>query len=140
MTGPENRKALIAATGTSIATLIPVALHQLGAVHHLPDPPLRVFDSDGITGSKMAHPFGIPDSLLGIVSYTVTLALASAKTENQVASRCLAMKVAFDGALAAANTVRQVVKFRRICSWCMGTVGSSLVSLWICRDLLRKQL
>jgi uncharacterized membrane protein len=88
----------------------------------------------------MAHPFGIPDSLLGMVNYGVTLATALASCESSTLRRALAAKVAFDGGLAATNTVRQIVTFRKVCFWCMGTVASSALTVWIARRLLAEEL
>ena len=67
--------ALLAANVGTIATLIPLAMKQLGGIDHLPDPPGAVFDSDAITGSKAAHPLGVPDSLPGMANFGMTLAL-----------------------------------------------------------------
>lgn len=140
MNAVPDRAALIAASAASIVSLAPVALYQLGAVRHLPDPPFRLFDSDAITSSRMAHPFGVPDSLLGIASYGVTLALALAPAERSMLRRALAAKIALDGCLAGANTVRQMVSFRRICFWCMGTVLTSAAIVWSGRKLLRSEI
>ena len=70
---------LVAATSVALLTLVPLVAHQLGLLGHLPDPPWRVFASDHITESRAAHPFGIPDSLLGVGSYSLTLNLGPAR-------------------------------------------------------------
>lgn len=51
--GCGERALLLAAGCAAMLTLVPVALHQLGALSHVPDPPGRVFDSDRITESRM---------------------------------------------------------------------------------------
>lgn len=107
--------------GAAIATLVPVAAHQLGALRHLPDPPGNIWDSDGITKSASAYPLGLPDGLLGMGSYTVTFALLVSAGRCAAAKRLLGWKLLGDGAIATFNVVRQVVTFRRLCSWCMGT-------------------
>lgn len=135
-----ERSVLIGASAACLASLIPVALFQLGAIEHLPDPPSPAFDSDAITASRMAHPFGIPDSLLGLASYGVTTALAATSSRDARIRRALALKILFDGGLAATNTVRQIRSFRKLCSWCMGTVAASAVLVWTGRDLLREAL
>jgi uncharacterized membrane protein len=109
------------AAGFALATLGPVAAHQLGLCRHLPDPPLRMFDSDMITGSRMAHPFGIPDGLLGLASYATTVGLLLAARRFRAVHPVLKLKLAADASAAAGNSVRQVVKFGRVCSWCAGT-------------------
>jgi uncharacterized membrane protein len=113
--------AAVAGAALALATLVPVALYQTGVVGRLPDPPGAIFDSEWITSSTDAHPMGIPDSLLGLGSYGVTLALLLAAPSSSVARALLRGKLAGDGSMAAFNVVKQVVKFRRVCSWCTGT-------------------
>ena len=110
-----------ACCAVAIVCLVPVAAYQLGLVDSLPDPQGEVWDSDGITGSETAHPLGIPDGLLGLGSYSATLGLLLAAPRSKAARRILPWKLAGDGAAAAFNAGRQVVKFRKLCSWCMGT-------------------
>jgi uncharacterized membrane protein len=116
----SNDAALVAA-GIALATLGVVAARQLGCIRHLPDPPLRVFDSDKVTGSRMAHPLGVPDGLLGLASYAATVALLLGARRFRVVHPVLKLKLAADATAAAGNSVRQVVKFGRVCSWCAGT-------------------
>jgi len=117
----KDDRLLLWATVGALATLAPVAAHQLGLIEHLPDPPGKVFDSDGITGSKAAHPLGVPDGLLGLGSYGVTLTLALLARDSAVVRKALAAKLTVDGAAAGFNVVRQLVSFGKICSWCTGT-------------------
>ena len=123
--------ALISACGVAIATLVPVALYQLKRIRRLPDPPGRFFDSNRITASGTAHPLGVPDSLPGLASYTVTLVLAVVATrkgpgapggpDRKAVERLLGAKLLVDGSAALFNTVRQVISFGKLCSWCTGT-------------------
>ncbi len=132
---PPNATMLIAC-GAALATLVPVVLHQTGVVEHLPDPPVALFDSDGITESKAAHPLGIPDGVLGLASYGTTLALMIAAKENTRARKLLAAKLALDGGVATFNVVRQVVQFGKMCSWCTGTAIATGVMLFAARNFL----
>jgi uncharacterized membrane protein len=113
--------ATVAGAALALATLVPVALYQTSVISRLPDPPSPFFDSEWITASKDAYPLGVPDALLGLGSYSATLALALAAPKSGVARKLLAVKLAADGSMAAFNVVKQVVKFRRLCSWCTGT-------------------
>lgn len=110
----------LCAASVAIATLIPVALYQCHAIEHLPDPPGLIFDSDRITSSKSAHPFGVPDSLLGMASFGVTAGLILAARRSEMGRTLLQKKLLLDGGVAAINVVRQVVTFRKLCSWCTG--------------------
>lgn len=105
----------------ALATLVPVALYQTGILRRLPDPPLRVFDSDRITTSAAAHPLGIPDGWLGLASFGTTLALALLARRHQKAKQLLGAKLTLDASAAAFNAGRQVVSFGKLCSWCTGT-------------------
>lgn len=130
---------LIAATSVALLTLLPVAAHQLGLLEHLPDPPGEVFASDAITESKTAHPLGVPDSLPGLGSYGVTLCLAILSRSKPKARRLLAAKLVADGTVATFNVVRQVVSFRKICSWCTGTAVCTVVMVYAGRHLIQEQ-
>ena len=44
---------------------------------HLPDPPLPCFESDKVNLSPTAFPLGIPDGILGLLSFAVNLPLAA---------------------------------------------------------------
>ena len=134
---PPPNAAMYLACGAAIATLVPVVLHQTGVLAHLPDPPGSPFDSDGITESKAAHPLGVPDGLLGLASYGTTFALMLGARESEKARGLLATKLVADGSAAAFNVVRQIVQFRKVCSWCTGTAIATGVMLFAARSLLR---
>ena len=127
---------MIGACCVAIGSLVPVALHQLCALDHLPDPPGEIFDSDRITESEMAHPFGVPDSLLGLASYGTTLGLALMSGRCTGARRLLGGKLVLDGAAAAFNATRQVTRFGKLCSWCMGTALATAVMVYAGRNVL----
>ncbi len=127
MQTPSPRGAAVAAAAAALATLVPVALYQLHATEKLPDPPGSWFDSPRITMSKTAHPLGIPDSLLGLGSYAATLALLLAARRSPLARKLLQAKLIADAGAAGFNVVRQVVSFRKLCSWCTGTALATSV-------------
>jgi uncharacterized membrane protein len=133
---PAPGVVCLAACGTAMAFLVPVLLHQCGVIDHLPDIPGAVFDSDRITESKAAHPLGVPDGLLGLGSYAATMGLLVLARRKPKVRPLLALKLGGDAALASFNVVRQVVQFRRICSWCTGTALATGVMLYAGRDVL----
>lgn len=132
----ESHVFVAAANAAALATLIPVALHQLGVVRHLPDPPGSIFDSDRITESRMAHPFGIPDALLGLASYGTTLLLVRRAPRSRAVGKLAGAKLLLDGGAAAFNATRQVVRFGKLCSWCMGTVAATALMVYAGRHLI----
>ena len=133
----DNHPLLIGATCLALATLVPVALYQVGVLSELPDPPLSVFDSERITMSKTAHPFGIPDALLGLASFGTTLTLAILTPRNHTATTLLGAKLGLDASAAAFNAGRQVIDFRKLCSWCTATALSAGVMFYAGRGSVR---
>jgi uncharacterized membrane protein len=136
----DDHTLLIGASCVALATLVPVALYQLGAVSRLPDPPFSVFDSERITTSRAAHPFGIPDGLLGLASFGTTLVLALLSKRSRVASHLLGAKLVLDASVAAFNASRQIVSFGKLCSWCTGTTVSAGVMAYAGRASIRSSL
>jgi uncharacterized membrane protein len=132
----HDQKTMLAACGVALATLMPVALHQCGALGHLPDPPGRIFDSDEITESKMAHPLGVPDSLPGLASYGTTLALILLSSRSRTAKRMLGAKLLLDGGVAGFNATRQVLRFGKLCAWCTGTALATGVMVYAGRAIV----
>jgi uncharacterized membrane protein len=133
-----ERGIAIASCSVAILSLLPVAAHQLGGLKHLPDPAGDIFDSDKITESKAAHPLGVPDSLPGIASYTVTLALLLTARRSKVARALLGLKLSADASAAGFNVVRQVVTFRKICSWCTATAAATGPMVYFGKKMLKK--
>lgn len=117
---------MLGACCVTLATLVPVALHQTGVLDHLPDLPGNLFDSDRITGSRTAHPLGVPDGVLGLASFSTTLALILLARRNHAARALLGAKLAGDAAFAGFNLARQVIQFGKLCSWCTGTALAAL--------------
>jgi uncharacterized membrane protein len=128
---------LIAGCCVAIATLIPVALFQTGMLRRLPDPPLSVFDSERITASSAAHPFGVPDGPVGIASFGTTLTLIFLAKRNRAARTLLGVKLTLDVSAAAVNAGRQVFQFGRLCSWCTAVAVSSGVMAYAGRQVIR---
>lgn len=132
----DEQALLLAACSAALITLVPIALHQLGAIPHLPDPAGGWFDSDRITESRMAHPLGVPDSLPGIASYGTTLTLILLARRSRTARRMLGGKLLVDGGAAAFNVVRQVVRFGKLCSWCTGTALATAAMVYAGRGAI----
>ena len=129
---------VIVACCSALATLVPVALYQTGLVGSLPDPPSAVFDSERITMSKTAHPLGIPDALLGLGSFGATLALALLAKRSPLAGKALGAKLTLDASAAAFNAGRQIIEFRRLCSWCTATAIAAGVMAYAGRSIMRE--
>lgn len=133
----SNSVVMTGACCTALATLVPVALFQTGRLSRLPDPPSTFFDSERITSSQAAHPFGIPDALLGLGSFGLTLALILLEKRNARAKRLLGAKLTLDASVAAFNATRQVITFGKLCSWCTGTALAAGVMAYCGRAMIR---
>ena len=118
---PVHKGMAIVCCCAAMASLTPVVLLQLRVIKKLPELPGRFFDSKQIVMSKSAHRFGIPDGLLGLGSYGVTLILLiAAKPSNPLLRGMLRGKLLLDGTVAARKTRGQMKEFGRVCSWCLG--------------------
>ena len=131
-----DEKIALAGCGVALGTLVVVALFQTGAIDSLPDPPGEIFASERITLSKIAHPAGVPDSLPGLGSYSVTLTLLLLAGKHGWAKRALGPKLMLDAGAASFNAVRQVVRFGKLCSWCTGTALATAVMVYGGREAI----
>ena len=120
----QTKSIALASAGAAMLVLGYIVLRQIRVVKHLPDPPGEVFDSDEIVMSRAAHPFGIPDGVLGLGSYAVTAGLIASGSE------LVRIKLACDAAAAGLNVARQMVQFRKVCSWCMVVAGCTVPMIW----------
>ncbi len=116
----------VACCCAAMATLTPVALVQMHILRDLPDLPGRMFNSKQVVTSEGAYHLGIPDGVLGLASYGVTLALLLAATpERPVVRRLLRGKLAWDATMAIRNVRKQVTEHKKICSWCIGVAAAT---------------
>lgn len=61
-----------------------VSLLQSGLVKHLPDPPIKGFDSDRVNSSDTAYKLGAPDGTLSLAALAMNVPLASFGGEKRV--------------------------------------------------------
>lgn len=126
-TGDGYRKMAIASCATAISALVPVTLFQLGILENLPDPPGQIFNSKRIVISKSAHPLGIPDGILGLTSFSITLALLlSAKPSHPLVRGALRAKLLLDTTVAVRKARSQRKKFGQVCSWCLVAAAATV--------------
>ncbi len=102
-----------------------VSLYQMGLLKHVPEPPLPGLNADAVDASAEAYRFlAMPDGVLGIGSYAVTLALAAMGGTDRAREQpwiplALAAKALADSAQATRLTWTQWSKHRAFCSWCL---------------------
>jgi len=75
--GLDERQLTLGLSLVGLASMTAVSLLQTGVVKHLPDPPLPCFASDKVNLSDDAFPLGIPDGLIGLLSFAANLPLAA---------------------------------------------------------------
>jgi len=134
----KDDRLVLGSCCVALGTLVPVALYQSGMIARLPDPPVRVFDSQRITTSGAAHPFGIPDGWLGLASFGTTFILALLARRHRAAKKLLGAKLTLDASAAAFNATRQVVSFGKLCSWCTGTALAAGVMAYAGREAIQE--
>ncbi len=71
-----RRRAVVGLSLFGMASMAAVSLLQMGAVKHLPDPPLDSFDSDKVNSSDTAYQLGTPDGTLGLAGLAMNLPIA----------------------------------------------------------------
>src|SRR5690242_1457412 len=72
------RRRIAALAGALTANFAILGMRQYGVIRHLPDPPVRGFNSDAVLTSRAAYPFGVPDSALAVIGLGGIIALATA--------------------------------------------------------------
>ena len=130
----RRRRAAALMLGAS-ASMGVVTLYQLGIVRHLPDPPLRVFDSDRVDASGEAFRQGTtPDAALGLASYAVSLALIGMGTGDRSREQpwiplLAAALLGADAAGALYLTAEQGSRHRALCAWCVAAAGATVAAV-----------
>lgn len=131
----RERRRLAALSLLGIGSLGAVAAYQVGLVRHLPDPPLRVFDSDAVDASGEAYRWGsAPDAALGVAGQAVTLVLAAVGGPDRARRRrwlplLLAAKTLTDAASSLYLTAEQVTKHRKLCFYCLVAAVASVAAV-----------
>jgi uncharacterized membrane protein len=126
-----QRRASIGLSLIGMASMVPPALLQTGIVRHLPDPPIRGFDSDKVNLSRDAFPFGLPDATLALMSFASNVPLAAAggadRAERMPWLPLLAFgKAARDAAVAGWYFAKMPTKEKAWCAYCIAAFLANL--------------
>lgn len=131
----RRRRKVAALSMVSMGSMAVISLYQLGMIDHLPELPLPGLDADKIDAAGDAYQkYDMPDAVLGLHSYSTTLALAAAGGANRAESApwiplALAAKAAVDALQAGKLTVQQWTEHRAFCSWCLLAAGATFATL-----------
>ncbi len=130
-----RRRGVTALSLTAVGALGVVSLYQMGLLKHVPEPPLPGLNADAVDASAEAYRFlAMPDGVLGIGSYAVTLALAAMGGTDRAREQpwiplALAAKALVDSGQATRLTWTQWSKHRAFCSWCLLAAIATWTSL-----------
>jgi uncharacterized membrane protein len=148
----RRRRAIVVLSTIGMASMAIVSLYQMGLVRHLPDPPLRRFDSDRVNTSDTAYAYGVPDGTLTLAAHATNIVLAAAGGANRVSDRpwlplAIAAKAAAEAAIAAKYLFYQMPFVeRRWCGYCLtdgvahiGTFVLAWPEAWRSLSILRRR-
>ncbi len=131
----DNRRRIAACLMVAIGSMATISLYQLGIIGRLPEPPVPHLDADKVDASPEAYAkLNTPDAVLGLHSYTTTLALTAMGGKNRAQTHpmiplALTGKLMFDTFQAGKLTVDQWSKNRAFCSWCLLATGATFAAL-----------
>lgn len=126
------RAAVLAASTFGMASMAATALRQLGVIRHLPDPPLRGFDSDRVNLSPHAFPLGVPDGLIAFASFASNLPLAAwggprrAFTHPRL-TLAIGGKAAVEAVISIAFFLQMPLREKAWCAYCIVAAAANVV-------------
>lgn len=121
----ERRRKLVGLSFVAVGAMGVIAAYQTGIINHLPEPPLPLLDADRVDASSEAYEkLSMPDGVLGLASYAVTMALVAMGGQDRANRRpwiplAMAAKVATDAVQAGRLTLDQWTRHRAFCSYCL---------------------
>lgn len=116
----RTQTTTVALSVLGAASMIPVSLLQLGLVDHLPDPPIRGFDSDRVNLSETASLFGIPDGPISLASMIANVVVAPRLSpERRPLTLAFAVKATVEAVVAGWYFVQMPRRERAWCGYCL---------------------
>jgi uncharacterized membrane protein len=129
----RRRRGVIGLSLLGMASMAAVSLLQTGIVKHLPDPPLRGFDSDKVNSSETAYRLGVPDGTVSLAGLAANIPLAAFGGAERVRQQpwvpLLAAGKAVAGAVAASWYFYQMPAKEK--AWCGYCIVGALANLGI---------
>ncbi|MCA1635714.1 MAG: vitamin K epoxide reductase family protein [Acidobacteria bacterium] len=122
--GLKRRRAIIGLSLLGMGAMSAVSLLQTGIVKHLPDPPLKSFDSDKVNSSDTAYMLGVPDGTLSLASLAANIPIAAFGGADRASQQPLipliaAGKAAVEAAIAGWYFYQMPAKEKRWCGYCI---------------------
>ncbi len=118
------RRAIISLSLVGMGAMTAVSLFQTGIIKHLPDPPLKDFDSDKVNSSDTAYALGVPDGTLSLASFAANIPIASFGGANRAEEMPLvpiaaAAKSSVEAVVAGWYFYQMPTKEKKWCGYCI---------------------
>ncbi len=118
------RRAIIGLSLLGMGAMTAVSLFQTGVIKHLPDPPIKNFDSDKVNSSDTAYVLGVPDGTLSLASLAANIPLAAFGGKNRAEEQPLvpiafAAKATVEAAVAGWYFYQMPTKEKAWCGYCI---------------------
>ena len=121
----RRRRGIVALSLIGMVSMAAVTLYQTGLIRHLPDPPLRRFDSERVNASDTAYQYGVPDGPLTLAGHATNAVMAAFGGACRAAERPWAPiaasgKAGLEAAIAAKYLFYQMpVVEKKWCGYCI---------------------
>ncbi|WP_162052229.1 vitamin K epoxide reductase family protein [Pontibacter pamirensis] len=136
------RRSIAASAAAGLVDFSLISLLQLGYFRKLPDFPGKVFNTVKVNTSKDAVMLGMPDGVISLGGYAVTMLLAVAgarfKKRSRVLDLVLGAVVLGQAAGAAQYLYKMAFVQKRICVYCVAGAVINFASLKPAYHLIRK--
>lgn len=130
-----NRRWIVGLSLLGAAAGQIVSLYQTGIIKHLPDPPIRIFNSDKVDASDYAYKrLQTPDALMMVVTYGLTAWLAGAGGKNRAETQpwipvAMGAKVLTDVATNLKLAQEEWSENKAFCAYCQAASVLSMASV-----------
>ncbi len=120
----KRRRAVIGLSLIGMAAMGAVSLLQTGVVKHLPDPPIKNFDSDKVNLSETAYRFGAPDGTISLAGLAANIPLAAfggkdRASENPLVPLLAGAKAMIEAIVAGWFFLQMPTKQKAWCGYCI---------------------
>jgi uncharacterized membrane protein len=135
-----TRRGIAALSAVGAANMALGAMRQFGVIRHLPDPPIRGFDSNAVMMSRPAFAFGVPDTPIAAFGLLANIPLAIVGGRLRVRNRpwlpiAIAAKAVAEVAVAGWYLVQMRMSVHTWCAYClMGASISASIAVLACRE------
>jgi uncharacterized membrane protein len=126
----KRRRAIVGVSLAGMAAMGAVSALQTGLVKHLPDPPLRSFNSDKVNSSETAYALGIPDGPLVVLSFAANLPLAALGGADRARKQpwipiAAAGKALFEAVVSSWFFYQMPAKEKAWCGYCIAGAAAT---------------